>query len=376
MPLLPKWKIQRELRRLKVQMHAWTGNLYEPVLRRKHDRWRGVQPTPHDLSISLTRKIAIFLIYQPRGVVPSIMATLRWLVDNGYAPLIISNSPISSADYSKLATLAWRIFERPNFGYDFGGYRDGVLLLKSWGLEPDRLLILNDSIWMPTRANSTVIKRLEAASEDIVGGIRQPELVRQTGRIRKSFLESYLLLVNPSAMQNRSFLSFWENYPASSIKRNAVRRGEREFTTKMVEGGLSARGLFSIDTFGDAIAGQTNEFLKLTILYASDMSGEATRHGQDLYDRFRDDEEWRREALEHIGRTMQLGRFNAVFCYPADMLFGMDFLKKSRGAATKEGHSVYSQMRRQLLRAVAAGDLLPLLPEIQCEIEAIEAEID
>jgi len=94
--------------------------------------------------------------------------------------------------------VSWRVIERPNFGYDFGGYRDGILLLEAWGIAPERLLILNDSIWMPLAPNSTLIDRFEAAEGAVIGGILHPDKVRRrvVKRVRRGFVESYLYLIN------------------------------------------------------------------------------------------------------------------------------------------------------------------------------------
>lgn len=371
--MIPLWKLRRELARLGEETAARLANLYEPVLRKRHDAWRDRQPTPQDLGIGPRPKIAIFLIYQPKGVAPSILATLSWLATNGYAPLVVSNTPLSGTDRARLAPLAWRVFERPNFGYDFGGYRDGVLLLQRWGITPERLLILNDSVWMPTRPDSSLIARLEAAPADVVGGIEHPASTKRYGGTHRGHLESYLLLVNARACASDAFRAFWRDYPSSSKRLNAIRRGERQFASRMRDAGLTAQGLFSRQAFLDGLAQQETSFLQKTLTYASYVEPELAAEGVQLLESDANDQTWRDRVIQHIARTTIRRRFNAGFCYPSDALFGMDFIKKSPGpTGGGSGASLHSRMRRKHLEAVRAGDLAPLGAEVMAEIMARE----
>ena len=366
--MIPLWKIKRETVRLREQTAAWLSNLYEPALKRSHDRWRDRQPVPQDQGVALTGKVAIFLIYQPKGVAPSILATLHWLVGNGYAPLVVANTPLTESDRSDVTALAWRIFERPNFGYDFGGYRDGVMLLDAWGISPDRLLIINDSVWMPLRCDSTLLARLEAVPADVVGGILHSDSTRRSGELRRGHLESYIYLVNANALRSEAFHNFWRNYPVSSKRLNAVHRGERRFAFLMKDAGLTVDGLFSRETFLDRMAEQDNAFLRRALTYASYVEPYLEAEGARLLQKDSSDPDWRDCVLQHIARTAERRRFNACFAYPSDALLGMDFMKKSPGSTGNGGASLHSRLRRQLLNAVVAGDLPPLAPEIFAEI--------
>lgn len=366
--MIPLWKVRREIVRLGEQIAAWLSIFYEPFLKVWHDRWRDRQPAPPDLGVTITRKVAVFLIYQPAGVAPSILVTLRWLVTNGYAPLVVTNAPLSDGDRDRLAPFCWRIFERPNFGYDFGGYRDGVILLDAWGITPERLLIINDSVWMPTRSNSTLIARLEAEAADVVGGIRHSDRKSRSGETRRGHLESYLYLANEKAVKADAFREFWRDYPVSSKRLNAVRRGERRFAHMMEDAGLRVVGLFSRQIFLDLIAQQDDDFLWRTLIYASYVERNLFEEGRQLLQQRVSNLNWRQHVLLHIKRTVERRRFNACFAYPSDVLLGMDFMKKSPGSTGDGGASLHSRLRRQFLSAVAAGDIAPLSPEVFAEI--------
>lgn len=362
--MIPRWKLRRELVRAKDRFAAWTGILYEPILQFRHDRWRAIQPEPRDLGVTYSGKVAILLIYQPNGIAPSILTTLRWLEANGYAPLVVANSPIREADRPSLEALCWRLFERPNFGYDFGGYRDGILLLDAWGVRPARLLIINDSVWLPTRADSTLIARMEAVDADLVGGtMHGPD-----GRKWRGHLESYLYLCNASCLVRPAFRRFWAGYRASNAKQNAIWRGERQFTAAMRDGGCTTEGLFSLDRFLEVLARQAPEVLRKSLVYAAYVEPEHALERDDLLASFEPTADWTLHALAHVERATRRRRFNAVFAFSCDVLLGMDFHKKSVGSSGVLGMSLHHEMRKAYLQAVALGDLPEILPEVHAEM--------
>ncbi len=146
--VIPAWKVRRELGRLGQQLRAIPEAVWEPfAAARMTGRWRA--GFRRWTAPGACAQGALVLCWQPRGLAPSFLDMLDHLVTCGYAPFVVSNAPLSSADRQSLHPRIWRAVERPNFGYDFGGYRDGLFLLRRWGIRPDRLVILNDSIWFP-----------------------------------------------------------------------------------------------------------------------------------------------------------------------------------------------------------------------------------
>jgi hypothetical protein len=371
--MIPVWKLRRELHRGYEHLWALAGLVYEPVLKWLHDRWRNRLDLPPDQGITPAGKVAIVLVYQPRGIAPSLVVTLRHLVAQGYAPLIVSNAPLSPASLATLAPVVWRIVERPNFGYDFGGYRDGILLLRRWGTRVERLIVMNDSIWMPLQPGSNLVARMEAATGDVIGGFKHPDTLRKRGGKRRAgFVESYLYLFNEPALNHPAMIRFWQGYRVSSNKLNAVYRGERGFSRRMDAAGLTVTGLFTPAGLLAALREKPVATLRLSLTYAAYTEDDLSSECSDLLQRDPGAAGWREDALRHVEKTIARRRFNASFPYPSIALLGMDFLKKSAGPSGQGGASLHSQMRRQYLRAVKAGDLPEPFPEVLTEITALE----
>lgn len=374
--MIPLWKLRRELYRFGEYLWAGAGLIYEPFLKARHDRWRRALPAPADQDVPASDKIAILLAFQPKGIAASTILTLSHLAQNGYAPLLISNAPLSKTDRAKLASVTWRVIERPNYGYDFGGYRDGILLLEDWGIRPKRLFMMNDSIWFPLAAGSTLLDRLENTKGDIVGGFLHPDTVRKrTGTIREGFLESYLYLINQSALEHAEFKHFWQRFRVSSNKLNAVYRGERGFSREMKKRGLSITGLFTPDGLLQALETAPDETVRLTLTYGAYMDADLAAEQKNLMSRDISEPNWRKDALDHITHTIARRRFNASFPYPSVALLGMDFMKKSLGPTGAGALALHSQMRAQYLNAAEANDVPPPMLEILTEMKARQSTL-
>jgi hypothetical protein len=245
--MIPGWKLKRELERLKVQAQAVPLALYEPFVQRRHDRERPsrIAVTPGALPAGET--LAIFLLFQPKGVAASVLLTCRHLAASGFAPVVVSNTPLSGADRAALADTAHLVAERPNLGYDFGGYRDGLWLIGAQGLSPRQVLFLNDSVWFPVWPGSPLLDDMAGAEADYVGTQVFGDV--SPGAAKPGFFGSYCFLAKTPLLGSPAFSDFWEGYRLSSNKEITLRRGERAFSHRMLGAARHARGIYSVDRF-------------------------------------------------------------------------------------------------------------------------------
>lgn len=125
---IPTWKIKRELQRMQ---HSGTSFFSELVrrlyFRRYYDLVTSKEIRRSNGAAPLQREVAIYLIYPGRGILASHLFMLRELQREGISPIVVSNLPLRHQDRDRLLDTATLIIERPNVGYDFGGYRDGIL---------------------------------------------------------------------------------------------------------------------------------------------------------------------------------------------------------------------------------------------------------
>jgi hypothetical protein len=140
---------------------------------------------------------------------------------------------------------------RPNFGYDFGGYQDGVNVVLHSGHAVQQLLILNDSIWFPLRRDCDFLERMEAVDVGFVGAF-QLEPHRDTAKMqgkKRPFMGSFFWHIKEPVLSHKSFKDFWQHYKATSSKYATIRRGERRFTHHVLDAGMAVKGMFSRQQF-------------------------------------------------------------------------------------------------------------------------------
>lgn len=373
--MIPAWKLRREVLRVVQQVATlpstivqMPGRLGEPRRRRLHDARFRESVRLREGAVPSGARIAIFLIFQPRGIAPSVLATCDWLVTNGYAPLVVSNCPVADADFEGLAPRCWQLMERPNFGYDFGGYRDAIRFINDGGLSPERLIVMNDSVWFPMRRD--VMERLEALPGDIVGLLQDEKVAhdRQGGRpTDRLHLESYFFLIREDAWSSEVFQQFWRDYRMTDFKPNTIKFGEIGFSRTMAAGGLALGALTDRSRFLEGLRDTDAEGLRRILTYAAyadrDIAAEAARVLAD----YAPSGDWRDRALAHITRAVNRKRFNASFPLATEEVFGLHFMKKSR-------EPIFSNMRRAYVRLLDDGLVAPPPPEIEAEIRLSVAQ--
>jgi hypothetical protein len=371
--MIPVWKLRRELSRVGAQitglprlLASMPSRLSEARRREEYERDFDQVTRLSDGAQPARDRIAIFLIFQPKGIAPSILETCRWLQSEGYAPFVVSNGFLDETARAQVMAESWRLLERPNFGYDFGGYRDGIRLLWRWNLAPERLIVMNDSVWLPMVPD--LMDRLEAVARvaDIVGLLRDEKVQHNVGggqETERWHIESYFYLMTPAALAHREFHAFWQAYKMTDVKQHTIKNGEIGFSRRMMDAGLRLEALIRRSVFLDRLAQEDDAFLMRTLRYASYGDPDIARAAAKLSARSPDEPGWRADAIDHVHRAVHRRRFNASFPYACEKFFGTLFMKKTSEA-------VFAGMRDAYLRGQEVGDMEPAPPMIMAEIKA------
>jgi hypothetical protein len=328
-----RWKLDRELQRIGQQLRSIPEFFIEPGQRRRHDATRTQWLRPMQGEAPLARKVALLLLYQPAGVSKATRWTCEHLVRKGYAPLIISNAPLSTADRAMLVPVTWRMAERPNFGYDFGGYRDGIWLLDQLQADPDVLIILNDSIWFPLTSNENLIDRMEASTADFVGALQLDPLRQRDGipMKKRPFFGSFFLMAKRGARQHLAFQRFWERYRLTSNKYKTIRRGERGLSHTLMDAGIRCEAIYTRSALDAHMQSLSNDALRE--LLQADLITIDERIEQEIracVAAQEDSPDWRTRAINLALRTTE--KQNVLATAPITSLkdFEVPYLKKSR----------------------------------------------
>lgn len=244
--MVDRSKLERELGRIGRQVSALRTRLAGAVKARWWTRVRESRLLPVAGGVAPGPKVAVFLVYQPAGCPESLFRTLRHVADAGYAALVVCNGGVPAADRDRLLPLCWQFVERPNIGYDFGGYRDGIWLLGRLGVTPERLLVMNDTIWFPAVAPLGTIARLEALDADyaaLCNFVYRPRSGRKDALVRRSYASSFCFLLSGRAVASEAFRRYWAKLPLHAAKPLVVEQGEVGFSRAMEAAGFPPRVL-------------------------------------------------------------------------------------------------------------------------------------
>lgn len=217
---------------------------------------RGKRVSPGEVAES--NRCLVYLMFPKNGVQASHMRALTHFRDRGYAPVVVSNLPLSPADRDRLLKCVHVLIERPNYGYDFGGYRDGVLHLEGSLGRLERLVLMNDSVWFPLSGGQDWLAQVEQAGSDVVGAVANccvdavPADMgssvswRYNSRNPRFHYCSFALSFGPAVLQDPSFLDFWRRLKLSNDKFTTIDRGEVGLGQWIVRSGHSHRATFDV----------------------------------------------------------------------------------------------------------------------------------
>lgn len=249
---IPLWKVKREFQRAVRQLLTLPAFVVSFFLSTPfYDFWLSRKCKTHTGELSAQTKVAIYLVFPKNGLLESHFLAIEYMIASGYAPLIVSNLPLSDADRIRLLKRSWRIIERPNYGYDFGGYRDAVLSLGDGLKGLDRLVFLNDSVWFPLPGGSDWLAEAENLGVDFAAAashfaVKPPKPGKFTDvrwdysdRYRNFHYASFALSLSQKIIRSESFLRYWRKLRLANQKRSVVRRGEIGLTRWAISGGYS-----------------------------------------------------------------------------------------------------------------------------------------
>lgn len=158
----------------------------------------------------------VFHLYAANGLSASVKRALAMLDSLGISVVAVSNLPLLANDEAFLETVTHTIIVRRNIGRDFGGYRTGVLHVLD-KLQPDRLMIANDSVFYLSRGLRAFFEEL-CGPHDYAGVAENHAFGYHVG--------SYALCFGPRVIGDARFRSFWEKYRLSELRPRVIKHGE------------------------------------------------------------------------------------------------------------------------------------------------------
>jgi hypothetical protein len=195
-------------------------------------------------------RIALFIAYSKR-LTHSNKAYIEALNQAGFAVVYINNDRTEPEAAAVIDALCWRAFDRRNIGRDFGGFRDGVLLLENEGhLDHCQLLcIANDSMqFIPGRNAQALVSALKAFAASGKQG-----LFSHISHQIQTHYQSYFQVLKPEIFRSRPFLQFWKDYRPLSHRGHCIYNGEIGLSQKVYRRFPSVDTLYTSDKLQEAL---------------------------------------------------------------------------------------------------------------------------
>lgn len=350
----PGWKIKRELFRLwrqlkdtprRVLWYYCATPYYDRILSRQRRTWVGDHP--------MASKMAIMVIYPTDGVMDSHTHTLQHLHENGYSTVVVSNLALSQDNRTRVLANCTQYIERPNFGYDFGAYRDGVMSIFDRLADLERLVLINDSAWYPLPNTSNWLEQAEALNVDLAGAVSNYGTPR-SGHDTFHLLEwsyssdhpnfhycSFALNFGPKILRSLKFHQFWSRFRLDNVKSRVVRRGEIGLTQWVIKNGFTHDCTCKPQYLPEVLESLTDERLLQVVrrtIFPEYPLGQAAK--QSVLNAPTHDPEWRRLAMRYVlmGATSQGTGYALAELTTKEMQF--PFLKKSPLRLSKSGSDI------------------------------------
>jgi len=187
-------------------------------------------------------RIALFVAYSKR-LTRSNRAYLEALNKAGFAVLYINNETTEEEALSYISDL--------KIGRDFGGFKDGILLLLEEGhLQHCQLLcVVNDSMqFIPGRNADALVRSME----EFANSDRKALFSHISHQIQTHY-QSYFQILKPDVFLSRPFIRFWKKYLPLSHRGHCIYNGEIELSQQVYRRFNPVETLYTSDKLLEAI---------------------------------------------------------------------------------------------------------------------------
>ncbi|MBR3370935.1 MAG: hypothetical protein IKG52_09925 [Rhodobacteraceae bacterium] len=354
--MIPKWKIAREARRVREQFKAFVMKPVYWLHQRNFDRQRDAHIEVGEGDLVLGANVVVLLVYQPKGLSQATFHTLQHLQSEGFSAFVVLNSAVSEAEYDRLKAKCALIMKRPNFGYDFGGYRDAIIHLTTQAYALNSITCINDSIWFPVFKECDHLSRMLGIAGNFVGYSYSKGFKKR----KNAHVQSYLFMFKDRAfLETADFRKYWANLKVSNSRYFTIRNSEMRMTAYFQSRNYKIGWLFSADDMRQYYTTCADEDVVAAVSYLDAIGHHSAALFKDLS--LHDVSALRQRLIEGL-ESGKLSR-NVIGSEPGMLFRGIGF------AAMKKSNSHNYKMQRQI--SVDRAICQQFAPQVEQEILAM-----
>lgn len=156
--------------------------------------------------------------------------------------LVISNSKLSLENIKQIEGLRLEFISRPNEGYDFAAWRDGMLKI-GWDKmsEFDSVTIMNDTCFGPVYSFDTVFQSMGKKGYDFWGLVTHRRIAESdspNGQEILKHLQSFFITFNKNVVESKAFQNFWSSVKDYHDVNDVIMNYETKLTHLLHESGF------------------------------------------------------------------------------------------------------------------------------------------
>lgn len=192
-----------------------------------------------DPVIAANRRALVFMHFDPAGCVdPHVGHAVAAYRPHCGRLVFVSNA----ADRlpPPLAALVDTFIPRPNVGYDFCGWRDGLATLDR--ADFDEIVCVNDSVYGPLFDLAPALADGRVAGADLWGMVLSAQPIR--GHQSEPHVQSWFFAMRRRLLASDTFDRFWSRVVPLESKREVVARYEVGLSRQVARDGLRIAGIY------------------------------------------------------------------------------------------------------------------------------------
>lgn len=167
----------------------------------------------------------------------------RGLRAAGFEVVVASTAPVDhDAFVAEVGDAAVAVLTRPNVGFDFASWAAGVDVLRGAGARPERLVLLNSSMYGPVSPLDPMLDRLFATGADVMGATESREF--------RPHLQSWFLAFSQRAWDSDRFVGYWRHIRPATDKWGTILAHEQRWATDLALPGTRPAVAVSARTLG------------------------------------------------------------------------------------------------------------------------------
>jgi rhamnosyltransferase len=196
------------------------------------------------------RRVVFYLFFDPQGKVDDYISyKLERLRRHAEYIFVVSNGQLTDDGRVKLGTVADRVWERENVGFDVWGYKEAMETF-GWDrlAEYDEVLLLNYTFFGPIGSFDDLFATMDADREIDFWGLTEHAALRrhpfQVDEPMHAHIQSHWIAVRRSMAASEHFAAYWDEMPMITSYADSVLLHESRFTQHFLDLGFRSRVAF------------------------------------------------------------------------------------------------------------------------------------